>query len=114
MLAGMLNSLRLAVILCIALTGIGLGAARGTVLIGGQVVLCSGHAVVVLLQADEGGPDGHAHLCPDMALSLLHAIASNVPLAAPQRRVLRAAAASAQGAMIAHDPPPALARAPPA
>lgn len=59
-----------ALILCLVLTGIGLGAARGTVLRAERVVLCTGHGVVVVER-----PDGQrqAHLCPDMALSLLAA-----------------------------------------
>lgn len=59
------------VILVVALTSIGLGAARGTVRIGDEVVLCTGHGIVVTrLPGGEGeGP----RLCPDMALSLLAA-----------------------------------------
>ena len=62
-------------ILIVALTSIGLGSARGTMRIGGEVVLCTGHGVVVTrLPAD---PDrATAHLCPDMALSLMAATAA--------------------------------------
>lgn len=61
-------------ILIVALTSIGLGSARGTARIGGEVVLCTGQDVVVTrLPAD---PDrSSAHLCPDMALSLMAAAA---------------------------------------
>lgn len=70
----MRRSLHLALILCLALTGIGLGVARGTVAVGGQVVLCTGAGVVVVDHPDAQG--GFPHICPDMALSLLAAVAS--------------------------------------
>lgn len=61
-------------ILLVALTSIGLGTARGTVRLGDEVVLCTGHGIVVTrLPAGEGGP--RAHLCPDMALTLLAGMA---------------------------------------
>lgn len=69
----MTTALRLALILCMTLTGIGLGAARGTLRIDGQIVLCTGESVVI----DHGGAGGtgsRAHLCPDMALSLMAAL----------------------------------------
>lgn len=59
-----------ALILCLVLTGIGLGAARGTVVRAGQVVLCTGHGVVIV---DHPGEPRQARFCPDMALSLLSA-----------------------------------------
>lgn len=61
----------LALILCLVLTGIGLGAARGTVVRAEQIVLCTGHGVVVVDHPD--GPP-KAQICPDMALSLLTAL----------------------------------------
>lgn len=64
-------------ILLVALTSIGLGAARGTILRGQEVVLCTGHGIVVTrLPAPDDGPSGGlaAHLCPDMALSLMVAL----------------------------------------
>jgi hypothetical protein len=61
----------LALILCLVLTGIGLGAARGTVVRAEQIVLCTGHGVVVVDHPD--GPP-RAQICPDMALSLLSAL----------------------------------------
>ena len=59
-----------ALILCLVLTGIGLGAARGTVVRAEQVVLCTGHGVVIV---DHPGKPRQAQFCPDMALSLLSA-----------------------------------------
>lgn len=70
--------LRLALILVLLLTGIGVGAARGTVQIGGQVVLCTGQGTVVRHVPDAPG-QGRMHICPDMALALLNA----TPPAAP-------------------------------
>lgn len=61
----------LALILCLVLTGIGLGAARGTVVRAEQIVLCTGHGVVIVDHPD--GP-AQAQFCPDMALSLLSAL----------------------------------------
>lgn len=72
--------LRLVLILCLVLTGIGLGVARGTIQAGGQVVLCTGDGVV--LRDIPGAPGQvHVHLCPDMALSLLNAAIPAPPVA---------------------------------
>ncbi len=67
----MRRPVHLALILCLVLTGIGLGAARGTVMRAEQVVLCTGHGVVVV---DRPGTPPQARFCPDMALSLLSAL----------------------------------------
>lgn len=85
-------------ILLVALTSIGLGAARGTVRMGDEVVLCTGHGIVVTrLPGDEGEA---ALLCPDMALSLLAAVDAPavslpprpaLPAAQPLRRIAAAA-----------------------
>lgn len=107
----MRNALRLFLILCLMLTGIGLGAARGTVQIGGQVVLCTGEGVV--LRDIPGQGNGRLHICPDMALSLLGATTPTeapVLLGAPFRRwhppILRAAAVSrSEQTACARDPP---------
>lgn len=64
----------LALILCVALTGYGLGQARGTVMTDGQVVLCGG-AVIVIDHPTAPG-QGRAHICPDMALALMTATAT--------------------------------------
>lgn len=62
--------LRLVLILCLTLTGVGLGIARGTVQSDGQVVICTGEGVVI--RHIPGAPGkAKAHICPDMALSLL-------------------------------------------
>jgi hypothetical protein len=65
----------LALSLMLAFTGIGLAAARGQAMAGGQVVLCSGAAGAVTLTLDaQGRPAGPAHICPDMALGLIAAL----------------------------------------
>lgn len=68
-------------ILVVMLTGIGLGAARGVVRQGDRIVLCTGHGVVVTQRPD--GQD-QAHLCPDMALSLMAALGGAAPVV-PER-----------------------------
>lgn len=105
-------AIHLLLILCVALTGIGLGAARGTVAIDGHAVLCSGEAIVIHRAAD-GAPSGRVHLCPDMALALLAAVAPPALPDAP-RRAARPAKASETGRRAASGlPPRATARAPP-
>ena len=69
----MTSVLRLVLVCCLALTGIGLGAARGTVQIGGQVVICTGDGVVIRHLPGAPGKTT-AHICPDMALSFLDAV----------------------------------------
>lgn len=71
-------------ILLVTLTSIGLGAARGTIMLGTEVVLCTGHGIVVTrLPAD---PDSsRAHLCPDMALSLMAGMPGAAVALAPHR-----------------------------
>ena len=64
----MRQPLHLILVLCLALTGIGLGTARGTVMLAGKTVLCSGQAIVVM---DDPAAPGRSQVCPDMALSLL-------------------------------------------
>lgn len=62
----------LLLILAVMLTSIGLGAARGTIRQGTEVVLCTGHGVVLTRLPD--GTGGQGRICPDMALSLLAVI----------------------------------------
>lgn len=103
---------RLALILCLMLTSIGLGAARGIVQIDGRIVLCTGEAIVVT-QAADGRPAGPAHLCPDMALSLLAAVLSADAASTPPPVPQRLAAGTHDRAVLTFDPPRAIARAPP-
>ena len=74
----MIQALRLCLILTLMLTGIGLGAARGTVQSGGQIVLCTGEGIVTIAAPDAPGGQ-RTHICPDMALALLNATAAPAP-----------------------------------
>lgn len=76
---------RLCLVLLMLLTSVALGMARGQLRVGGELVLCSGSAVVVVTAPD--GSPGHAHFCPDMATALLAAV--ELPPVAPHRSVAR-------------------------
>ncbi len=104
--------LHLALILCLALTGIGLGVARGTVAVAGQVVICTGKGVVVIDHPDAPG-GASAHICPDMALSLLAAVASDPPVLTNSGAVIDLAATGYRADNLPHDGLTASARDPP-
>lgn len=113
MLPAMPAVLRLALILLMMLTGIGLGVARGTVQIAGHVVLCSGQGLVVMHGVD-GEAEGSAHLCPDMALSLLNALAGGGAQPSPACGAARSLCRAVEAGLVGAAPPQALARSPPA
>ena len=94
----MIRAVHSLLIVTLLLTGLALGAARGQARIAGAVVICAGNAVTVMTVDENGNPVEAPHFCPDMALSLLAAVA--VPNAAPLR------VATASEAMF--QPPPAL------
>lgn len=75
--------LRLSLIFALMLTSIGLGVARGTVQIGGLVVICTGQGVVT--RQVPGAPGPVTHICPDMALSLMVSVAPDQPQPIQQR-----------------------------
>lgn len=66
---------RLSLVLILVASGISLGAARGQLRVAGAVVLCTGSAVQVQLIDERGQPVNRTHVCPDMALSLMAAVA---------------------------------------
>ncbi|MBU2957097.1 hypothetical protein Q4511_11610 [Paracoccus sp. 1_MG-2023] len=66
----MFRPLPILLAIAIALTSVGIGAARGTIGSGGQIVLCTGNGVVTV---PDGRGGGDVHLCPDMALAFLQA-----------------------------------------
>lgn len=107
----MRRPLFLALILCLALTGIGLGAARGTVMLDGRVVLCSGTGIVVV---DHPGAPQRPHLCPDMALSLLAATAVAPPAFGPAATAARLDPHVVPTVPEGREPPRPAARDPPA
>ena len=75
---------RLSLIIAVLLCSVSLGAARGQVRMGEQVILCSGTAVRVHLVESDTGADRRVLICPDMALALLDAVAAPA-LALPAR-----------------------------
>ncbi len=76
---GMAVLFRLSLILIFLASGIALGAARGQLRVAGAVVLCAGEAVQVQLVDVRGQPVKRTHICPDMALSLMAAVAPPAP-----------------------------------
>lgn len=70
--------IRLILILALVLTGQALASARGQAQLGERVVLCSGHAVVIVYGAD-GAPVESPYFCPDMALALMAVVHSPLP-----------------------------------
>lgn len=73
------RALHLSLILLLVVTGLSLGAARGQARVAGEVVLCAGGAVTVQAVDADGHPVGRVTICPDMALSLLSAVALSPP-----------------------------------
>lgn len=75
----MRRPLHLCLILLLLVTATALGHARGQSRMAGQVVLCGGGVATVLTVTRDGQPAHAAHLCPDMALSLLAGFAPTMP-----------------------------------
>ena len=76
---------RLLLICVLVVTSLGLGAARGQLRLGGEVVLCAGGAVLVVQTGPDGAPPvRHSSVCPDMAPLFLAGFAAPPP-ALPQR-----------------------------
>jgi len=71
----------------LALTAQGVAASRGMDAAVGQMELCTGSGPVVVYMDENGQPTKAPHYCPDYALNLLGAVASdNSPqLTAPDR-----------------------------
>lgn len=67
--------IRLSLVLVLLLSAASLGAARGQMRAAGTVVLCAGAAVSVQAVDINGRPVPVTHICPDMALSLMAAVA---------------------------------------
>jgi hypothetical protein len=65
----------LALALILTLTSGTLAMARGQAMAAGEIVICSGGAVVTVAVDAEGKPTGPAHICPDCALTLFAAAA---------------------------------------
>lgn len=81
-----LRSLLAIALSCVlVLTGGAMAAARGQAGPAGQMVICSGGAVVMVAMDADGKPVGPVHICPDCALTLLAAVVppDMVPVPAP-------------------------------
>lgn len=106
----MIRALHPFLIAVLMLTSVALGTARGQVMADGQVVLCSGARVTM---GADGQPGGPVHVCPDMALSLLAALATPDLPEAPLRRATPADPVTLALRATPHPAPKATARGPP-
>lgn len=64
-----------------AVTSVTMAAARGHVVQGNAVVICSGYGVVTILVDAKGDPVGTVHPCPDCTLHVVLADAPPAPMA---------------------------------
>lgn len=81
----MSSVLRLALILVLVLTGLTLAGARGQARIAGEMVLCAGEITMLVTVDAQGNPVKRVTICPDMAPSLMQAVAMTADFAAPER-----------------------------
>lgn len=65
--------IHLALMLAVIVTAGVVGAARGQARVAGQMVICSGGAVVTVDVDATGKPVGPVHVCPDCVMTLLAA-----------------------------------------
>lgn len=108
----MIKLLRLALLLSLLLTSIGLGAARGTVELAGQVVICTGQGIVI--RNIPGAPSTKmAHICPDMSLSFLNNVANDLGISVPEYRVSQLSPYPSIAIIYSQGGPTAAARDPP-
>ncbi|WP_134724490.1 hypothetical protein [Paracoccus luteus] len=110
----MKRALHLSLILLLVVTGLSLGAARGQARVAGQIVLCAGGAAVVQSVDSDGQPVGRTMVCPDMALSLLEAVASPAAQPVPPQGGHRVGALAPRVALDGRGPRPRQGRGPPA
>jgi hypothetical protein len=87
--------------------------ARGTVMSGESVILCSGAGAVVVTISPDGRPVGAPHVCPDMALSLLAAAEATPPGPPAARQASTAVFWSDIAAAAGRPAPDPIARGPP-
>ena len=100
--------------LILALTSLTMAVARGQTYVAGEVVICSGYGMVTLTVDENGQPAGPVHLCPDMVLGLIAAIATDPPaLTRPEGAVVVLMAQSVPS-LLSRAAPVARARDPPA
>lgn len=76
--------------LLLILTGQGVAVARGTSMVPGQIVICSGGGPVMIDLDANGQPVGPPHFCPENALVLLSAVTlAPAPQPVPERMMRR-------------------------
>lgn len=100
-------------ILAIVLTAGVAGAARGQAMAVGEMVICTGGAVVTITVDADGNPTGPAHWCPDCVLTLLAGVADVRVLPQPPAGISVAAFAPGLPAGPGRLPPVPTARGPP-
>lgn len=100
-------------VLAIVLTTGVVGAARGHATAAGEIVICSGGAVVTITVDADGKPTGPAHWCPDCVLTLLAGVADVRVLPQPPAGISVAAFAPGLPAGPGRLPPVPAARGPP-
>lgn len=69
--------------LVLAMTSMTMAVARGQARVAGEVVICTGYGVTTISVDAEGNPTGPVHLCPDMVLAMMAAIAVAPALPTP-------------------------------
>ncbi|OOY32951.1 hypothetical protein [Thioclava sp. F36-6] len=75
----------IAAALMLAMTSMTMAVARGQARVAGEVVLCTGYGVTTVSVDAEGKPTSPAHICPDMVLAMMAAVALAPALPAPPR-----------------------------
>ena len=98
----------------LALSGATMATARGQMVHGEAIVICSGYGVVTIVIGPDGEPVGSVHPCPDCTAHLAVVLPSTI--LAPARPLTRAEPVHAAVPVLALAPaaPPPQARAPPA
>ncbi|KFE35945.1 hypothetical protein DW2_04930 [Thioclava atlantica] len=65
----------IAAAIVLAMTSMTMAVARGQARVAGEVVICTGYGVTTISVDEKGNPTGPVHLCPDMVLAMMAAIA---------------------------------------
>ncbi|PIE11849.1 MAG: hypothetical protein CSA72_01650 [Rhodobacterales bacterium] len=73
------RAIHLTLILAVLATAQIVGMARGQASVAGEMVICSGGAVVTVQVDADGNPVGPPHFCPDCAMTLLVAGSMDEP-----------------------------------
>ncbi|PKP68815.1 MAG: hypothetical protein CVT82_13860 [Alphaproteobacteria bacterium HGW-Alphaproteobacteria-4] len=65
--------------LLLAVTSMTMAVARGQARVAGEFVICSGYGLTTIKVDHNGNPVSEIHICPDMALGLMAAVAHAPP-----------------------------------